>query len=215
MIKSLLNFNIKIKGGVFLLRHFLYTYIPLFLITYLNITQTEPLKWVIVFPFMYLMAVNDYNRLFTLFKKPLPIFMGMVIASIICGLFPVEMLYLSIALILFRILLAFNIGNKKNTNEEINNTSKTFNVKNITDKQLIIITLIASALIMYFFGEKQKTFDEDWQTVVTWIVYFLAYNFILTISLIIWIFKKYSIKPMLLLHWVILIISIYGNSISY
>ena len=213
MIKSLLNFNIKIKGGVFLLRHFLYTYIPLFLITYLNITQTEPLKWVIVFPFMYLMAVNDYNRLFTLFKKPLPIFMCIVIASIICALFPVEMLYLSIALILFRILLAFNIGNKKNTNEEINNTSKTFNVKNITDKQLIIITLIASALILYFFGERRFYFNFG--SILSWIGYFLGYNLILTISLIVWYFKKYSIKPILLIHWIILILGIYGNSIPY
>ena len=215
MIKSLLKFNIKIKGGIYLLRHFIYTIIPVLYISILNLSVIDPLKWIVVIPMMYLMAVNDYNRLFTLFKKPLPVFMAMVIVSIICGLFPVEMLYLSFALILFRILLAFNIGNKKNTNEEINNTSKTFNVKNITDKQLIIITLIASALIMYFFGEKQKTFDEDWQTVITWIVYFLAYNFILTISLIIWIFKKYSIKPWLLIHWIILIISVYGNSISY
>lgn len=83
-------------------------------------------------------------------------------------------------------------------------------MKYINDKQLIIITLIASALILYFFGGRRFYFNFG--SILSWIGYFLGYNFILTISLIVWIFKKYSIKPILLIHWIILILSIYGNS---
>lgn len=114
MIKSLFQFNNEIKGVVFLIRHIIYSLISAFYVYYYNISSTEPLKWIVVIPMMYLMAVNDYNRLFTLYKKHLPIFMIMLLASLICGVFPQEMFYLSITIIVFRFLLAFNIGNKQN-----------------------------------------------------------------------------------------------------
>jgi len=75
---GIIKFNEKIKGSIFLLRHFIFTTIPILCISYLELSQTELLKWVFALPFMYLMAVNDYNRLFTLFKNPLPIFMILV-----------------------------------------------------------------------------------------------------------------------------------------
>ena len=117
-------FNKKIKGGIYLLRHFVYSLIPIFLVFYFEISQTEPIKWVIVLPFMYLIGVNDYNRFFTflpnskftLFKKPLPFFMILVLLSIICGMFPIKAFLLSILCIFFRIIMAFNITSIKNNN---------------------------------------------------------------------------------------------------
>jgi hypothetical protein len=109
-------FNKKIKGGIYLLRHFVYSLIPIFLVFYFEISQTEPIKWVIVLPFMYLIGVNDYNRFFTLFKKPLPFFMILVLLSIICGMFPIKAFLLSILCIFFRIIMVFNITSIKKNN---------------------------------------------------------------------------------------------------
>jgi len=102
-------FDKKIRGGIYFLRHFVYSLIPIFLVFYFEISQTEPIKWVIVIPFMYLIAVNDYNRSYTLFKKPLPFFMILVLLSVICGMFPIKAFLLSTLCIIFRIIMSFNI----------------------------------------------------------------------------------------------------------
>ena len=102
-------FNKKIKGSSYIFRHFLYSLIPVFFIFYFSLSQTELMKWVVVIPAMYLMSVNDYNRFFTLFKHPLPYFVIITLLSLICGMFPVRLLWLSILVIIFRIIMAFNI----------------------------------------------------------------------------------------------------------
>jgi hypothetical protein len=102
-------FNKRIKGSSYIFRHFLYSSIPIFFIYYFSLSQIEPMKWFVVLPAMYLISVNDYNRFFTLFKQPLPYFIILVLLSIICGMFPVIFLWLSILCIIFRIIMAFNI----------------------------------------------------------------------------------------------------------
>ena len=116
----MITFNKKINGITFLFRHFVFTSIPVFLIFYFSLSQAEPMKWVVVLPAGYLILVNDYNRLFTMFKQPLPLFVINILLSVACGVFPIKLFWLSILGVLFRIIMAFNITNlSKNLNNEI------------------------------------------------------------------------------------------------
>ena len=180
---GIIKFNEKIKGSIFLLRHFIFTTIPILCISYLELSQTELLKWVFALPFMYLMAVNDYNRLFTLFKNPLPIFMILAFGSMICALFPVKMFYISLLLLLFRVVIAFDI-------------IKIINLKNmnsITERQKIIIVSSGFFIIyLAFYENVEFTFSfERW---LGNIAEFLGSHFVLTIGLIARAFKKINLN---------------------
>ncbi|MDA7578591.1 hypothetical protein N8692_03820 [Flavobacteriales bacterium] len=149
---SLVNFNLKLKGGIFLFRHFLFTSIPVIIVIMLQLEVNSPAKWLSVLPAMYLIAVNDYNRLYTLFKNPLPIFMIMVLISVVCGIFPNELLWLSSLGIFFRILLVFNIGNKQiEQNQNLINQKNSSNMKTFleTNRKMIIYINLIVAYIFY------------------------------------------------------------------
>ena len=85
-------------------------------------------------------------------------------------------------------------------------------IKNISNKNWIILTWIASFIIFFASGEHLTI--KDGFNAGYFITYFIGYNFVLTISSIIYIFKKYSIKPVLIIHIVLVILSIIGNNFN-
>lgn len=206
IFNSLTNFNIQIKGGIYLLRHFIYVSIPITLVITLQLEVHSPIKWLCVIPAMYLMCVNDYNRLFTLFKNPLPIFMIMVLVSVVCGIFPEELLWLSSLGILFRILLAFNIGNKKTeNNEEIINKQNPSNMNTFFEenRQLILyVNLVLAYLIYLNLGNHLRFVDDNLIYQIGNLFEFLGGSFLLVIYVL---FKKFKKQPLELLPFILIL----------
>lgn len=179
ILKGSTNFNVKTKGWVFLIRHLIYSYVPYFLINSFELSQTEIRKWIIAIPFMYLMSVNDYNRLYTIYRNPLPIFIILVIVSLIVALFPNDLIILLAIAILFRLYISTNFYKK--------------NMNSLSEKQQIII-ISAGFFILHLFFYEHVNFTssiEDWLGNV---FEFAGAHFVLTVGLIVRIFKKYSLK---------------------
>jgi len=206
MIKSLFNFNLHIKGGIFLFRHFLYTLFPLIIVSSLQLEVNSPIKWLVVLPFMYLMAVNDYNRLFTLFKNPLPIFMITVLVSVVCGVFPKELFWFSRVAFLFRIMLAFNIGNKATENPKNPLNQKSLNMKSFFKKNRVIIltvNFILAYFLFLFLNGHLRIVDQNFNYQLNNLFYFIGGNIFFVGYFIFKIVKKEQLDylPFLLLLW--------------
>tara|TARA_B100000963_G_scaffold345438_1_gene349543 strand:+ start:20 stop:676 length:657 start_codon:yes stop_codon:yes gene_type:complete len=207
ILSSLVNFNIQLKGGIFLFRHFLFTSIPVIIVLMLQLEVNSPIKWLSVLPAMYLIAVNDYNRLYTLFKNPLPIFMIMVLVSVVCGIFPNELLWLSSLGILFRILLAFNIGNKKiEQNQDLINQKKSSNMKTFLEenrKILLALNLIVAYILFLYLNNHLRLVDDNLWYQINNLMYFIGGHFLLLIYVIFKAFKKQELEliPFVILLW--------------
>ena len=90
-------------------------------------------------------------------------------------------------------------------------TKKTGFINRITDNQWIIFTVICSLLSYYSFYDYREEVN-DLESFVGWFFQFAGYSFILTIGLIMRIFKKFPIGGWLIAHWTITALTTLGNN---
>ena len=226
ILLSLVNFNLPLKGFSYLMRNLIYTVFPLILILSLGLNQLEPTKWIIVIPFMYLMAINDYNRLYTLFPTPLPIFIIMLLVSLPAVISPGKFIILTNIIILWRLIMAFNIGNKKNNKilnmknlktplkeNEITVTSlKAFITINFT-ACIIAFSIFWSNPINYLIGDGLL---DNLNHLTNWLMELIGTTIILFIALIVHLTKKKGLsysawKTWSVVFWIIFILSTLGK----
>jgi hypothetical protein len=81
---------------------------------------------------------------------------------------------------------------------------------NISDKNWIIINVIAALIFHYTFYDWRPLLVEA--PISGWIAEFITYNSILSIGIIVWIFKRFKIKWWLVAHWAITILITWSNN---
>ncbi len=82
---------------------------------------------------------------------------------------------------------------------------------NISDKNWIIINVLAALVFHYIFYDWRPLLEEA--PIAGWIAGFIGFNFILSIGLIVWVFKRFKIKWWLVAHWTITIFATIGNNL--